>query len=68
MACRHDALIKFIDIVGSGEKLHFSVAALEWLVEQTEETAAVVNLLYDVGCNLHAHVLKVTPSFSRVKH
>ncbi|KAH9813486.1 hypothetical protein DFH28DRAFT_896366 [Melampsora americana] len=58
MACRHDQILKFINIVQSGERGHFPVAMLDWLLKQSEEDMRY-GVLYDIGCNMEKGILKV---------
>ncbi|EGG05304.1 uncharacterized protein MELLADRAFT_87955 [Melampsora larici-populina 98AG31] len=55
MACRHDHVLKFINIVQSGERGHFPVATINWMFKQLEEANGdqqKLAVLYDIGCNL----------------
>ncbi|KAH9809127.1 hypothetical protein DFH28DRAFT_906642 [Melampsora americana] len=67
MACRHDHVLKFINIVQSGERGHFPVAMLDWLKTeiskfQEDQGESLVDwnyrVLYDIGCNLEKAVQK----------
>ncbi|KAH9825258.1 hypothetical protein DFH28DRAFT_1077632 [Melampsora americana] len=58
MACRHDQILKFINIVQSGERGHFPVAILDWLLKQSKEDMRY-SVLYNIGCNMEKGILKV---------
>ncbi|KAH9818300.1 hypothetical protein DFH28DRAFT_1080789 [Melampsora americana] len=49
MACCHDNLLKFINIVQSGERGYYPLAMLDWILQ----------ILYDIGCNLEKSIIKV---------
>ncbi|KAH9809097.1 hypothetical protein DFH28DRAFT_1086914 [Melampsora americana] len=59
MGCRHDHILKFINIIKSGEKGHFAVAMLGWLLKQSEHDRKYA-VLYDIGCNMEKGIIKVT--------
>ncbi|KAH9807979.1 hypothetical protein DFH28DRAFT_1088460 [Melampsora americana] len=55
MACRHDHVLRYINLIQSGEKVHYPLALVEWLLEVLEknrEHSNKVGILYDIGCNL----------------
>ncbi|KAH9808123.1 hypothetical protein DFH28DRAFT_1088139 [Melampsora americana] len=61
MACRHDHILKFINIVQSGERGHFPVATIDWMLTQLEEADGdpkKLGVLYDIGCNLTKSIKK----------
>ncbi|KAH9822577.1 hypothetical protein DFH28DRAFT_1092470 [Melampsora americana] len=55
-ACRHDVLLKLINIYKSGEKLHYPVTILDHLLHDLPEKK--VGVLYEIGCHLKAHIEK----------
>ncbi|KAH9823012.1 hypothetical protein DFH28DRAFT_880426 [Melampsora americana] len=62
MACRHNHVLKFINLVQSGEKSHNALALIQWLLdlfkdEREEETS--LGVLYNIGCNLDKTIEKV---------
>ncbi|KAH9808530.1 hypothetical protein DFH28DRAFT_909222, partial [Melampsora americana] len=62
LACRHDHVLKFVNIVQSGEKSHYALALVDWLLDVTENRGLNANkiaLLYDIGCNIEKGILKV---------
>lgn len=56
MACWHDHLLKFINIVQSGERGHFPVAMIDWLMTELNTSSTDLSyklaVLYDIGCTL----------------
>ncbi|KAH9809040.1 hypothetical protein DFH28DRAFT_907067 [Melampsora americana] len=65
MACRHDHLIKFINIVQTGERGYYPLAMMDWILKETGQDQAGVEkiklgILYDIGCNLEKSVIKVS--------
>ncbi|KAH9822318.1 hypothetical protein DFH28DRAFT_856777, partial [Melampsora americana] len=62
MACRHDHILKFINIVQSGERNHFPMAMMDWLLKQCQSDKGAqwkLAILYDIGCNLEKGIKKV---------
>ncbi|KAH9817296.1 hypothetical protein DFH28DRAFT_890180 [Melampsora americana] len=62
MACRHDHLLKFINIVQSGEKGYYPLAMLDWILRTSvshEPNAPHFGILYDIGCNMEKSIIKV---------
>ncbi|KAH9808790.1 hypothetical protein DFH28DRAFT_1087200 [Melampsora americana] len=60
MACRHDQILQFINIIQSGERGHFPVAMLDWLLKRSESNKKI-GVLYDIGCNMEKGILKCIP-------
>ncbi|KAH9807729.1 hypothetical protein DFH28DRAFT_1088754 [Melampsora americana] len=61
MACRHDHLLKFINLVQTGEKGYFPLAMMDWILRMTvqgENNAPRFGILYDIGCNMEKSILK----------
>ncbi|KAH9807647.1 hypothetical protein DFH28DRAFT_1089161 [Melampsora americana] len=61
MACRHDHVLKFINIVQSGERNHFPIAMMDWMLRQCEtkeEAKWKFGIIYDIGCNLEKGINK----------
>ncbi|KAG0139428.1 hypothetical protein CROQUDRAFT_54726, partial [Cronartium quercuum f. sp. fusiforme G11] len=56
MTCRHDLLLKLINIYNSGEKLHYPVSMLADLLYNIQDQQ--VGVLYDIGCHLDVHIKK----------
>ncbi|KAL8276784.1 hypothetical protein RQP46_010840 [Phenoliferia psychrophenolica] len=57
MSCGdHDVLIYLIDIIQSGEKMHFALAAIKEVLDA--DPTARVGVLYDIACALLAHINK----------
>ncbi|KAH9814973.1 hypothetical protein DFH28DRAFT_1221503 [Melampsora americana] len=60
MGCRHDQILRFINIVQSGEKAMYPHTLIEWILEATAYTdqddngkdGQKVAILYDIGCNI----------------
>ncbi|KAH9820010.1 hypothetical protein DFH28DRAFT_1079905 [Melampsora americana] len=62
MACRHDHLLKFINLVQSGEKSHNGLALIQWLLDlfkDERDNNTNLGVLYDIGCNLDKTIMKV---------
>ncbi|KAH9808126.1 hypothetical protein DFH28DRAFT_910754 [Melampsora americana] len=69
MACRHDHILKFINIVKSGERNYYPMAMMDWLLKQSEsegEAQWKLGFLYDIGCNLEKGIKKVKRSDGRL--
>ncbi|KAH9810783.1 hypothetical protein DFH28DRAFT_932317 [Melampsora americana] len=63
LACRHDHMIKMVNVIRSGEKAYFVHALLGELFAsvmeaKSETNKAGVGLLYDIGCTLEKGVIK----------
>ncbi|GAA5977949.1 hypothetical protein JCM11641_004341 [Rhodosporidiobolus odoratus] len=54
--CRHDFLLKLVNLVKTGEKQYFAVSLLRWLTEIVDDKASI-GVLYDIACNLSRHVV-----------
>ncbi|KAH9822492.1 hypothetical protein DFH28DRAFT_1049759 [Melampsora americana] len=61
MACRHDQILRFINIVQSGEKCIYPLTLINWILKETqglenenedEATGKKIAILYDIGCNI----------------
>ncbi|EGG03615.1 uncharacterized protein MELLADRAFT_90015 [Melampsora larici-populina 98AG31] len=55
MACRHDHVLQYINMIQSGEKIHYPLALIKWLLEvldNSRDHSNKVEILYDIGCNL----------------
>ncbi|KAH9809611.1 hypothetical protein DFH28DRAFT_904487, partial [Melampsora americana] len=67
MACRHDHVLKFISIVQSGERGHFPVVVIDWLIKALNPSGdnieTKVAILYDIGCTLERGWEKVGYQF-----
>ncbi|KAH9813942.1 hypothetical protein DFH28DRAFT_895812, partial [Melampsora americana] len=62
MACRHDNLLKFINIVQCGERGYYPLAMIDWILQSTTDNNGNVprfGVLYDIGCNLEKSIIKV---------
>lgn len=61
LACRHDHLLKFINIVQSGERGYYPLAMLDWVLRSTvhpERETPRFGILYDIGCNMEKGIIK----------
>ncbi|KAH9815918.1 hypothetical protein DFH28DRAFT_1082161 [Melampsora americana] len=58
MGCRPDHILKFINIIQMGERGHFPVAMLDWLLKQSQKDTRY-GVLYDIGCNMENGILNV---------
>ncbi|KAH9823185.1 hypothetical protein DFH28DRAFT_880855 [Melampsora americana] len=61
MACRHDHLLKFINLVQSGERCYYPLAMMDWMLRKTvkgDNDAPRFGILYDIGCNMEKSILK----------
>ncbi|KAH9808173.1 hypothetical protein DFH28DRAFT_936433 [Melampsora americana] len=61
MACRHDHLLKFINLVQSGERGYYPLAILDWILRKTvsgDDEAPRFGILYDIGCNMEKSIIK----------
>ncbi|KAH9817981.1 hypothetical protein DFH28DRAFT_1081037 [Melampsora americana] len=60
MACRHDVLLKFINIVQSGERGYYPLAMLDWILRTTthEGETRRFGVLYDIGCSMEKGIIK----------
>lgn len=56
MGCRHDHILKYINIIQSGERGHFPVAMMDWLMKQSRRNYKY-GVLYDIGCNMERGIL-----------
>ncbi|KAH9808041.1 hypothetical protein DFH28DRAFT_911528 [Melampsora americana] len=62
MACRHDHLLKFINLVQSGERGYYPLAMLDWILRKTvkgDNDVPRFGILYDIGCNMEKSIIKV---------
>ncbi|KAH9809123.1 hypothetical protein DFH28DRAFT_934631 [Melampsora americana] len=65
MACCHDHLLKFINIVQSGERGYYLLAMLDWILRKTtrpDQEVPRFGILYDIGCNMEKSIIKVNTS------
>ncbi|KAH9815146.1 hypothetical protein DFH28DRAFT_893107 [Melampsora americana] len=67
LVCRHDHMLKMVNVIRSGEKSHFVHALLGELFTcileaRTDDNKSSVGCLYNIGCTLEKGVLKVSPS------
>ncbi|KAH9809639.1 hypothetical protein DFH28DRAFT_1133000 [Melampsora americana] len=61
LACRHDHVLKFVNVVQSGERQYFVLALLDQLIQDTAEAGKPKKshtVFYDIGCTLEKSVQK----------
>ncbi|KAH9812856.1 hypothetical protein DFH28DRAFT_1129636 [Melampsora americana] len=63
LACRHDHMLKIVNVIRSGERAHYVHALLGYLFDaileaRTETNSASLGVLYDIGCTLEKGVIK----------
>lgn len=61
MACRHDHVLKLINLIQTGEKSHLPLALVQWLLDLFSDERDVdtgIGILYDIGCNLDKTIKK----------
>ncbi|EFP90323.1 uncharacterized protein PGTG_16349 [Puccinia graminis f. sp. tritici CRL 75-36-700-3] len=61
MACRHDQMIRMINIVKSGEKSYFPLTMINHMVQVTKEDHGArkkLAFLYDIGCNIEKGIIR----------
>ncbi|KAH9820113.1 hypothetical protein DFH28DRAFT_1121923 [Melampsora americana] len=61
MACRHDHLLKFINLVQTGERGYYPLAMMDWILRKTvkhDHDSPQFGILYDIGCNMEKSILK----------
>lgn len=61
MACRHDHVLSFVNVVESGEKQLYVLAMIDELLKKTAETGKPnksVMILYNIGCTLEKSIMK----------
>ncbi|EFP93136.2 uncharacterized protein PGTG_19152 [Puccinia graminis f. sp. tritici CRL 75-36-700-3] len=61
MACRHDQMIRMINIVKSGEKSYFPLTMINHMVQITQENFGErkkLAFLYDIGCNIEKGIIR----------
>ncbi|KAH9807994.1 hypothetical protein DFH28DRAFT_885967, partial [Melampsora americana] len=62
MACRHDHVLKFANVVQSGERQYFVLALLDQLLIDTaepEKPGKSFTVFYDIGCTFEKSVQNV---------
>jgi len=59
LVCRHDRVIFMVNIQDAGEKQHNALAIIKQLFLELPEVWNV-GILYDIGCQLHKSITKVT--------
>jgi hypothetical protein len=67
LVCRHDRVIFMVNLHDAGEKQHNALALIKQLFLELPEVWNV-GILYDIGCQLHKSITKVTSfqSFHRL--
>ncbi|KAH9809786.1 hypothetical protein DFH28DRAFT_904067 [Melampsora americana] len=63
MACRHDHVLRYINLIQSGEKSYYALALIKWLLDTLAKHRVhtnKVNVLYDIGCVLDKTIKKVS--------
>ncbi|KAH9815164.1 hypothetical protein DFH28DRAFT_893208 [Melampsora americana] len=66
MACRHDHVLQYINLIQSGEKIHYPLALINWILgvlDSNREHTNKVGILYDIGCNLDKSIKMVRMIF-----
>ncbi|KAH9815483.1 hypothetical protein DFH28DRAFT_1126225 [Melampsora americana] len=61
MACRHDHILQFVNVVKSGEKQYYVLALLDEILEHTSKASdrpTQLGILYDIGCTLEKSIKK----------
>jgi hypothetical protein len=60
--CRHDCVLWLVNMTTAGEKQYYAIALLEALFRELPSWW-LVGVLYDIGCQLHRSVAKVSKQF-----
>ncbi|SCV74006.1 BQ2448_6438 [Microbotryum intermedium] len=55
--CRHDVVLKMVNLEKSGEKLYYALALIKHVSERVGPEAKI-GVLYDIACNLKHHIQK----------
>ncbi|OAV91961.1 hypothetical protein PTTG_02571 [Puccinia triticina 1-1 BBBD Race 1] len=63
MACRHDQLLRMINIVQSGEKAYYPMTMIQNILsttksESNQQIPKKIGFLYDIGCNIEKGILR----------
>lgn len=63
MACRHDHILRFVNVVQSGEKQYYVLALLDEILAHVSQESEVnrpkqLGILYDIGCTLEKSIKK----------
>jgi Kyakuja-Dileera-Zisupton transposase len=59
LTCRHDRIISMVNLRDAGEKQYNAIALLQQLFEELPEEWNI-GVLYDIGCQLHKSITKVS--------
>ncbi|OAV86997.1 hypothetical protein PTTG_02018 [Puccinia triticina 1-1 BBBD Race 1] len=60
MACRHDQMLRMINIVQSGEKAYYPMTMINNLITKTKQCPErqKLGILYDIGCNIEKGIIR----------
>ncbi|KAH9817036.1 hypothetical protein DFH28DRAFT_855953, partial [Melampsora americana] len=62
MACRHDHVLSFVNVVQSGERQYYVLSMIDKLLQEIAEPGSRkkrLGVLYDIGCTLEKSIIKV---------
>ncbi|KAH9813697.1 hypothetical protein DFH28DRAFT_1128352 [Melampsora americana] len=61
MACRHDHVLSFVNVVQSGERQYYVLSMIDKLLQEIAEPGSRrkrLGVLYDIGCTLEKSIIK----------